>query len=240
MLCNVTIFPTRGTSCKLLDLFLVSNPNDVCDFHQIAVHDMIFLSCCFERSRVATLYKDIRSFRDIDRDGLLRAAASLDWSSVWFMAGVNEKKECFYTMLNFLLDTFVPVRRIRVTEGDRLSSVRNFFDESMELAINERDAANKVWHDNINRVRGERLWIFYFQKRRYADGLGERNYDGFVTVNLDPSLPQRKLYQNLRGLGVVNAPERLQVEMDVERFYNYFLTRPLLNGAGEFAMSKCA
>jgi hypothetical protein len=43
---------------------------------------MIFLSCCFERS---TLYKSIRSFRDIDRDGLLGAAASLDWSAVWFL-----------------------------------------------------------------------------------------------------------------------------------------------------------
>jgi hypothetical protein len=34
-----------------LDPFLVSNPNDVSDFYQIAVlgsdHDMIFLSCCF-------------------------------------------------------------------------------------------------------------------------------------------------------------------------------------------------
>jgi hypothetical protein len=87
MLCNVAIFPTRAASGKLLDLCLVSNPNDVGDFHQIAVpwrdHDMIFLSCCFERSRVATLY--------IDRDELLGAAVSLDWSAVWFMAGVNEK-----------------------------------------------------------------------------------------------------------------------------------------------------
>jgi hypothetical protein len=39
------------------------------------MHDMIFLSCCFERSRVATLYKSIRSFRDIDRHGLLGADA---------------------------------------------------------------------------------------------------------------------------------------------------------------------
>jgi hypothetical protein len=59
-----------------------------------------------------------------------------------------------------------------------------------------------------------------------------------VSVNLDPSLLQRKLYQNLRGLGFVNAPERPQVEMDVERLNNYFLTRPLLNGAGEFTMSR--
>jgi hypothetical protein len=53
MLCNVAICPTRGVSGKLLDLFLVSSPDEVCDFHQIAVpwsdHDMIFVFCCFER-----------------------------------------------------------------------------------------------------------------------------------------------------------------------------------------------
>jgi hypothetical protein len=67
----------------------------------------------------------------------------------------------------------------------------------VELAVNER-----VWHDNISKVRGDRLWILYVQKRRYADGLVERKYGGFVSVNLDPSLPQRKLYQNLRGVGL--------------------------------------
>jgi hypothetical protein len=69
----------------------------------------------------------------------------------------------------------------------------------VDLAVNERDAAYKVWHDNINRVRGDRLWILYVQKRRYADGLVERKYDVFVSVNLHPNLPPRKLYQKWTG-----------------------------------------
>jgi hypothetical protein len=68
---------------------------------------------------VSTLYKNIRSIRGIDRYGLLGAAAFLDWSAVWFVSGLNEKADCFYTMLNFLLDAFVAVRRISNTEGDR-------------------------------------------------------------------------------------------------------------------------
>jgi hypothetical protein len=91
-------------------------------------------------------------------------------------------------MLNFLLDTFVPVRRIRVTEGDKFCSVSSWFNESVELAVNARDAAYKVWHDTINRVRKDRLWI-----------LVERKYGGFESVILVPSLPQRKLYQNLHS-----------------------------------------
>jgi hypothetical protein len=38
--------------------------------------------------------------------------------------------------------------------------------------------------------------------------------------------------------GCVSAPERLQVDMDVERVNNYFLTRLLLNGADDFAVSR--
>jgi hypothetical protein len=89
----------------------------------------------------------------------------------------------------------VPVRRIKVTKGDRLCilcrlCVRNWLDESVELIINKRNVAHKVWHDNINRIRGDK-------------------YGGFVSVNLDSSLPS--LYQNLRRLRVVNAPKTLQV-----------------------------
>jgi hypothetical protein len=69
---------------------------------------------------------------------------------------------------------------------DRLCSVRNWFDESVKLAVNERDADYKIWHENINKVRG--------------DG-------GFMLVNLNPSLPLRKLYQNLRRL-VLSMPLR--------------------------------
>jgi hypothetical protein len=81
------------------------------------------------------------------------------------------------------------------------------------------------------------IWILYVQRRSYADGLVERKYGGFVSVNLDLSLPQRKALPK-PAWTIVNAPERPQVEMDVERLNNYFLTRPLLNGVGEFAVSR--
>jgi hypothetical protein len=67
---------------------------------------------------------------------------------------------------------------------------------------------------------------------RNADGLVERMYGGFVSVNLDPRLPQRKLYQNLRGLGIVNVNERLQVATDVE-FSDYRPIRGVDGSANE-------
>jgi hypothetical protein len=76
------------------------------------------------------------------------------------MAGVNEKVDCFYTILNFLLDIFVPVRWIDFTEGDRLCSVCNLFgNQVMDLIYSETQIC-----------------------------LVERKYDSFVSVNLDPCL----------------------------------------------------
>jgi hypothetical protein len=62
---------------------------------------------------------------------------------IWLQKKLHDRK--LLHDLNFFLhdlfDTFVPVRRIKVTKGDRLCSVRNWFDESVELAVNESDAA---------------------------------------------------------------------------------------------------
>jgi hypothetical protein len=63
----------------------------------------------------------------------------------------------------------------------------------------------------VNRVRGDRLvrlWVHYIAKRRHADALVERKYSQFVSMNLDPGVPPRKLNDNLRRLGVINGPER--------------------------------
>jgi hypothetical protein len=51
----------------------------------------------------------------------------------------------------------------------------------------------------------------------------------FVSVNLDPGLPPRKLYDNLRRLCVINGPERFNGDVEVERErLSSFLTRPSL------------
>jgi hypothetical protein len=71
----------------------------------------------------------------------------------------------------------------------------------LSFAIRERHDSYNMWNSNVNRVRGDRLWADYIAKRRHADALVEKKYSEFVPDNLDPSLPPRKLYYNLRRLG---------------------------------------
>jgi hypothetical protein len=73
------------------------------------------------------------------------------------------------------------------------------------------------------------LWVDYIAKRQHADTLVERKYFQFVSINLDPGLPPKKLYDNLRRLGVINGPEKFNGDDHVERFSSFFLTRPSLS-----------
>jgi hypothetical protein len=74
----------------------------------------------------------------------------------------------------------------------------------------------------VDRVRGNRLWVDYIAKRRHADALVKRKYSQFVSINLDPGQPPRRLYDNLRRLGVINGPERFSGDVDVERLSSFF------------------
>jgi hypothetical protein len=69
--------------------------------------------------------------------------------------------------------------------------------------------------------------VDYIANLRHAVALLERKYSEFVSVNLDPGLPSRKLYNNLRRLGVINGPERFNGDVDVERLSSCFLTWPV-------------
>jgi hypothetical protein len=59
-------------------------------------------------------------------------------------------------------------------------------------------------------------------KRRHADVLVESKYCEFVSLNLDPGLPPRKLYGNPGGL--------------TERLCNFFLTRLSLSSGIDFGV----
>jgi hypothetical protein len=52
----------------------------------------------------------------------------------------------------------------------------------------------------------------------------ERKYSQFVSINLIHGLPPRKLYDNLRRLGVINGPERFSGDVDVKRLSSFFLS----------------
>jgi hypothetical protein len=76
---NVVIPLTHAVSGKLLDLFLVSNINEVVDFFQMPFswsdHDMLFLACRQQRPAVGAVEMHVRCFRNIDLSDTLEVAS---------------------------------------------------------------------------------------------------------------------------------------------------------------------
>jgi hypothetical protein len=203
---NVTIFPTRSVSGKLLYLFLVSNKSKVVDFFQMPFswsnHDMLFVA-------VGVVERHVRSFRNIDLSDLLEVASGLDWNAVRFISDVDSNDDYLYGLLSELIDVFAPVSIVKVGRSSSLSGIRHWIDSDVEQAVAERNRAYEIWRRNVNRVKGDRNWLASADRRRIAKYLLDARRSAFVSVNLDPDLPPKKLYSNLRQLGVINGSNRV-------------------------------
>jgi hypothetical protein len=122
------------------------------------------------------------------------------------VTGINVTVHLFYSILFYLMDTFASKRLIRVRAGAICVEFVTGWNDRVELAIRKRNDSNDVWSNNVNRVRDDCMWVDYFAKRN-ADAFVERKYSQFVSINLDPGLPPKKLYDNLRRLGFNNGLE---------------------------------
>jgi hypothetical protein len=100
-------------------------------------------------------------------------------------------------------------------------------DSDVEQAVAERNREYEIWRENVNRVKGDRNWLAFADRRMIAKYLLDARRSAFVSVNLDPDLPPKKLYSNLRQLGVINGSNRVEDEVDVERMNQFFVTRNL-------------
>jgi len=141
-------------------------------------------------------------------------------------------------MLASVLDHFAPVRRVKVKVEEDLHGISNWCDAEAQQAIAQRDEAYKVWHGNINRVRGDGLWSAYLEKRRVASNLSNFKHNRFVSGKLDPQLPSKKLFQNLRSLGLIKESNPAVTNMDVNRMNDFFLKKVNRNSDIDFAIPR--
>jgi hypothetical protein len=155
---------------------------------------MLFLACRQQRSAVRVVERHVHSFRNIDLSDLLEVAPGLDWNPVRFILDLNGKVEYLYGLLSELIDVFAPMHTVKVGRSNSLSGIKHWINNDVEQAVAERNRAYEVWRGDVNRVKGDR-------RRRIAKSLLDGHRSTFVSINLDPDLPPKKLYSNLCQLG---------------------------------------
>jgi hypothetical protein len=125
--------------------------------------------------------------------GLLEVPSGLDWNAVRFISDLDSKFDYLYGLLSELIDVFASVRNVKVGRSNSLSGIRHWMDSDIEQAVAERNRAYKIWRWNVNRVKGDRNWLAFVDRRRIAKSLLDARRSAFVSINLDPDLPPKKL-----------------------------------------------
>jgi hypothetical protein len=139
---------------------------------------------------------------------LLCVATRLDWLSIQYLPTLDMKVGRFYELVQYLQDAFVPQMLTRCVDARNLSTVKHWLGGDILRALAERNGTCDVWHSNPNiRVKGDRFWGIYAEKRRFAGRLSDASYSRLVEVNLIPDVPPIKLFNNFREPGVIMLKE---------------------------------
>jgi hypothetical protein len=115
MLYNVSTAPTMTVSGELLDLFLVSRTDIVSGFYQVSVR--------WSNHDVLRFFRSVSSGHGALRSSMVSGVSVLllhCWTGRLFDLWLG------YSMLYYLMETFAPMRMVKVRDGDDMSGVRNW------------------------------------------------------------------------------------------------------------------
>jgi hypothetical protein len=193
-------FPTNyqgQPSC--IDLCATNRPECISFFNQIdlpgipTTHDLIYgsysLPCAPDPSDLPKFFRD---YKNINMDNLLNDVRNLDWTDFFAATDVNLKLQIFNSFILLLFDNHVRLKR-----SCPISRVNPWFNGAIERAMRERDICYAVWKARKNDEDKARLK----EIRRTVTRLIKNAKRSYMTKFLNPSLPSKTLWKNLKLIG---------------------------------------
>jgi Reverse transcriptase (RNA-dependent DNA polymerase) len=182
-----------------IDLFVTNRPECVELFNQIdlpgipTTHDLIYGSYSLPNSpNPEDLPKFFRDYKNIDIDSLMNDVGNLDWSDFFAADDVNIKLQIFNS---FILSLFE--RHVRLKKSRPMNRVNPWFNAAIHRAMRERDICYAVWKARKTDEDKARLKLI----RRTVTRLVKNAKRSYMAKFLNPSLPSRVLWKNLRSVG---------------------------------------
>jgi hypothetical protein len=77
-------------------------------------------------------------------DLALEAASGLDSNAVRFISDLDVKVDYLHGLLSSLIDSFVPMRTVKVVRSNSLSRIRHWMDDDVERVVAERNCAYEI------------------------------------------------------------------------------------------------
>lgn len=163
-------------------------------------------------------------------DALLNDVSGLDWSEFFTASDVNRKLHIFNSFILALFDHHVRLRRLRP-----LNRVNPWFNKNIERAMRERDICYAVWKarkTNEDKIRLKQI-------RRTVTRLVKTAKRSYMAKFLNPSLPSRVLWKNLKMIGATEDPSDGPVIFSPEEL-NTFYSLDAVNFGKDFKLFAAA
>jgi hypothetical protein len=182
-----------------IDLFLTNRPESVRVFSQIdlpgisTTHDLIYGSYSLPAvPDPSELPKFFRDFKNIDMEALLNDVSNLDWHEFFAATDVNIKLRIFNSFILSLFEHHVRLKNFKPT-----NQINPWFNTAIERAMRQRDICYAVWKARRTDEYKTRLKLI----RRLVTRLVKNAKRSYMAKFLNPSLPSRTLWKNLKQVG---------------------------------------
>lgn len=182
---------------SLLDYFFSSDVGNVLFHNQLTSpstfdHDFIFLSYNISLTSLSNVIR-FRSYDKVDLLNLLGEATTLPWGSIRNHSCVGEQLQLFYDMTTYLHDKYAPLRVKRVMP-QRIP----WYSPEIDQLIEEREHLYRKYKRRKSAINFAR----YKTARNKANVEISRARKKYFNRILDPSLPPRNLWSNLKRYGI--------------------------------------
>ena len=192
---------TKNFRPSKIDLMLVNNSEAVSHLYQSSVagvsdHDMLLIDYRIRNENSGSRQFSCRNVDKIDLSSLLHDAQCLSWCEIYAQTSVDDKMETLLGFLHGLLDAHAPVRTVTVKESDA-----PWINAEIRTSLRLRDAKHCEW----KRKRNDSTWNDYCRLRNHTNRLLASAKASYNINQLNPDLGSKKLWQNVRKLGLMDS-----------------------------------
>lgn len=217
---NISNEPTnfQSNSATQIDLLFVRDPNKLLMFSQISLpgittHDMLYGSYNFHISNeVNCEFKYVRNFANINEINLLNHALSLDWDPIFNATSSDNQVEILNMNLFQLLENHAPYHWI---------SIKGTNEDSFDLETQNKINFRNYLHSKYLRTRSQSDWLNFKSARNKATESVRNFKRKKINKILNPNLPAKKLWKNIKNLGIQNSVSE-ESKFSPNEFSNYF------------------
>lgn len=214
-------YPTHftATSATLLDLFLVSNVLSVLKYDQITFsgfsnHDLIFMCYDWHPKNISAETFSFPDLNSVDMRAVFRDADSFNWRTFYTLTCVDEQLDF---LNNFIVDLYV--KHVPFKTRKNICKDCPWFTSRIRKLITDRDMAYKRW----KRYRLLDSWLLYKKLRNCVNYEIRKSKSRFFKTKLDTRLPMKKLWSNLKQIGVGRAVAEIS-DVDCNALNQHFST----------------